>query len=77
MDVHHDQEQRHHAQHRDEQRGEKPGMDLERPIHDTVTYPALRAAMLTRTIIPGRALVGCGAAPLGACSREASTYLEG
>ena len=39
MDVEHDQEQRHHGQHPDEQRGEKPDVDFEPPIHYGVTYP--------------------------------------
>jgi hypothetical protein len=39
MDLHHDQEQRQHSQRPDNQRGQKPGVDFERPIHNGITYP--------------------------------------
>jgi hypothetical protein len=37
MDVHHDEEQRDHGQHADQQHGEEPGVDLNVPIHNKIT----------------------------------------
>ena len=37
MDVHHDQEQRDHGQRADQQRGDEPGVDFDRPIHNGIT----------------------------------------
>jgi hypothetical protein len=49
MDVHHDQEERDHGQRADQQRGEKPGVDFDCPIHNESQHIGPGAGPLGRS----------------------------